>query len=1049
MARRGTSGVGAGDPTGDTRLRFQVLGPVRAWRIEPSGERELELGPAKQRAVLGVLALNTGSVVSRETIMDFLWSDDPPPSAVNAVQTYVKRLRGVLEPERQRRAASRVLPAVRGGYLLAADPESVDLYRFRALAADGRHAAERGDVERASRLRERGIALADTPVADLGPMLRMNPRVTALEQELLGAALEYIDGEFAAGRGGKVLPLIERLAGENPLHEPLQARLMLAYLAAGRQADALAVHERVRVRLRDDLGVDPGRELRQAHETVLHATEAGPSGGAGRHGLAYDLVGRDGELRRLAGLVQSRRMVTLTGPGGTGKTALAGALAELAADRYADGTVTVELGRLPVEPDGGDRRGGHVADAVSGALGLPRHRSGSATTGIAAALQGKRMLIVLDNAEHVVHDCGVLVDHLNRSCPSTTLLVTSRRPLGLAAETVWEVAPLAVPDADGDDAGVAAYASVQLMLRRAAGSCPDLDLSGQLPLVARLCRRLDGLPLAIELAAARLRSMSLSDLDHWLTRQPAVLSRTGTVGLPHQQTIDTTFEWSRRLLSPWQRLLLGRLSVLSGPFELDTVERVCGFAPLSASEIAPLLGDLVNSSLVQPVRGEQYRYRMLTSIREFARARARPEDLRATRGRHLAWCHSLMRATEAADSADRPARIEEVRRQRDDVFAALAWSLGPTAAADGRELGVQLLAAGRAVWDAEQRSLETVRYWTQRALDGAQSLPRPTQAVLLHWAGRLAWLTGRPTQARSLLTRAADDYDMTDSDERRRRVDVLTGLSAVSGRLADEDAVRRARELVATAREVGDPELLARTLANAADQIGTWGHLDEIKRIMAEARSISAGDRRLLLSCDYREVALSVRDHRPADAVAASERALAGAADLPSSAAIDVLVYRAWAHVLAGEFDRARASLSRARDLLHRSGRTVSAAHHTLAAAMTEYRAGAPESARAPLRSCLHACLSTYDLMTGMSAVALAGLLAGGTGGARLLGLARYCRSVTGAPAWPFDPAEVEVPADGPYRVELAEGLDEQASQVIVHAVETAIATPVLAEAST
>lgn len=1029
-----------------TELRFGLLGPVCAARSGPDGETDVDLGPAKQRAVLAVLALSAGSPVSRTDIIEFLWPDGPPPAAVNAVQTYIKRLRRILEPERPPRTASRVLPARRSGYLLAAGPQQVDVLRFRDLVRAAREADQRDAPEEGAELRHAGLRLwRDRPLADIGPLLRLHPKVTALEQERLGAAVDYLDAELNLERAAAVLPWLEGLAGEHPLHEPLQSRLIRAYHACGRHAEALTLFARISERLRDELGVDPGSELCRAHEQVLRWQEPVPTRGVrwrGPRPSADPLVGRDADLERLEALLRSRRLITLTGAGGTGKTTLGLTVAHRVADGFPAGVRVIELGLVPPDPDGSvDGDVDLLAGTVAAGLGVRVSGRHATSAVVARALQGSEQLIVLDNAEHVVHSCAGLVDHLARACPSVTVLVTSRRPLGVAGETVWDVMPLPVPEDGAGAERLRGYPAVELFLRRVDEACPDLDLSDQMPLVGRLCRRLDGLPLAIELAAARLRGMSLGDLDARLTRQPSMLSGGEVSRLPHQRAVETTIEWSRRLLTPWQRLLLGRLAVLSGTFTLQTVERVCGFAPLTHDEVAPLLADLVDGSLVQPIRDREYRYRLLTPIREFTRRRAEPADLRATRRRHLAWCVSLARETESAGPHDRPARMAAVRAELDDVLAALAWAFDPASDSDRRRLGARLLAANRAVWDADPGNLDTIWYWTRRALERLDELPRELRARLLHWAGRLTWLTGHPVETRSHLTQALAQYDLAAPEERRYRVDALIGLAAVADRLADPGAATYAREVIDAARTVGDRGMLVKALADMGYLLAQWGWLAEGREAVREARRRAGDDPLLRRSCDYREAALCVMEERPDASLAAADRVLADANGPSPTVLIDLLGYRGWARLQHGDIDGARAELVRALDEVRRSNRQLGAAYPLHALAHVEYLAGRWDGARAQLRACLESCLRATDRLTAVHAVTLAGAVACAQRwpeAPRLVALGAYCREQAGVPLWQFsaeDGARWPRSADP----QIPDSVDDHEGAVIGYAAETVL----------
>ncbi|MCP2353475.1 putative ATPase/DNA-binding SARP family transcriptional activator [Nonomuraea thailandensis] len=604
----------------------------------------MDIGPLKQQSVLAALLLRAGKSVSLDEITDFVWGDEGPVSTVNVIQTYVRRLRDVFEPERASGARKGRIRTVGSGFYAARlGEEELDLLRFRAL------------VERAGRAH----AGQDTLLlllealdlwrgACLGSSRQEHPWVRAVNQERASAAVAAVAAARRCDAMHETVPRLRAVAADEPLNEPLHAHLMLAMAETGAQSEAVSVYEGIRRRLADEFGVDPSPTLRNAYQEVIGriVSSRRPVGGIesgiwrGPPPALDGLVGREEDLKQLTQFVTDRRIVTITGPGGVGKTAMALAVADRLAGHYRDGVAVAELGLLAPEQvgDRGEERLEVMADTLCALLDVPVRAAG-ALESLIRAVHDRAMLIVLDNAEHVTATVARLMDHLRRVTPAPHILITTRRPVGMPDETIWDLEPLPVPPPDaGDPSG---FPAVELYLRRAKQHVPTVDLSDNLGVVAELCRRLEGLPLGIELATGRLRSISPTVLLHRIDGWLGVLTRPGRQGLPHQRTLASTVQWSLDLLGDDARLLLYRLAVFTGGFDLEAAERVAGFAPLSAERVAGTLTELIDHSLVQVVRGEEYRYRLLAPVRDTCRALADNSDnadlvdMAAARDRHL------------------------------------------------------------------------------------------------------------------------------------------------------------------------------------------------------------------------------------------------------------------------------------------------------------------------------------------------------------------------------------------------------------------------------
>jgi predicted ATPase/DNA-binding SARP family transcriptional activator/tetratricopeptide (TPR) repeat protein len=580
-------------------MRYEVLGPTQV--RTPEGD-EVALGGTGLRALLGMLVVDAGRIVSAERLIDGLYGSNPPAGAANALQSQVSRLRRALGEA----AAIEFSPA---GYRLAADPSDTDLHLFERRAAVGRRALSTGDhVSAAGDLKAALDLWRGTPFADAGGAPFAAVQAARLEELRLGAVEDRADAELALGHAVAVAAELAPLVVEHPLRERLRGLLMRALAGCGRSAEALASYEEARRLLADELGTSPSEQLSSVHVAVLRGEDVAPLRAAPPAQLT-SFVGRADELGRVAGLLAAARLVTLTGPGGAGKTRLA---VEVAA-RASGEVCFVELAPIA---DGAD-----VPRAVLGALGLRESgmlagpdRTAPAQTDaadrLAAALAGRDLLLVVDNCEHVVDDVARLVARLLGACPSLRVLATSREALGITGETLSPVPPLALPPAESPDA--LAYPAVRLFTDRAAAVVPGFRLDATtLEPVLRICRALDGLPLAIELAAARLRALPVAEVAARLDDRFRLLSRGSRTAAARHRTLRAVVEWSWDLLDEDERTLARRLTVFAGGATLAAAEQVC-----AVDDVVDVLTSLADKSFVEPVDGGR-RYRMLETVRAF------------------------------------------------------------------------------------------------------------------------------------------------------------------------------------------------------------------------------------------------------------------------------------------------------------------------------------------------------------------------------------------------------------------------------------------------
>ncbi|WP_165367353.1 BTAD domain-containing putative transcriptional regulator, partial [Phytoactinopolyspora endophytica] len=650
-------------------MRFGILGPLEVWSAD--GE-PVSVGGPQVRSLLALLLLDAGRVVTRERLIDGLYGEDPPEGAANALQSQVSRLRRGL---RSAAGFGDVVEFDRSGYRVAIDPDDVDWHRFERLARDGRHALGVGDHARAAATLDealqlwRGSALADVtgvPFADAQTVRLEDARVAAVEDHAQ-ARLEL--GDFRA-----VVAELEQVAAAYPLRERPRAQLMRALYGAGRQADALAVYEDLRHSLAEGLGTDPSPDVAELHLAILRADDsltdnAAATATVGLPAQLTSLVGRDDDVRWIQKLFDQARLVTLTGPGGIGKTRLA----IEAATRMPGEVCFVDLAALD--------DAAAVPRAVISALGLrdvglltPTSPTTAADpiARLITALADRCMLIILDNCEHVIDDAARLAQRLLGACPDLRVLATSREVLGIIGESLVPLAPLTVPPAGTPAPDVVGYPAVQLFAERAAAVQPGFEVDGvNADAVLRICEALDGLPLAIELAAARLRSLPVEEISSRVGDRFRLLSRGNRAAEPRHETLRAVVEWSWELLSERERTLLRRLSVFVGGGAAAAVSRIC---ELPDDEVDDLLAALADKSLVDHTGG---RYRMLETIREFAAERL-AEEAEEDRLRR-AYAEYFLELSETAEpylvGADQLDWLARLTAERANLHAALHWAV--------------------------------------------------------------------------------------------------------------------------------------------------------------------------------------------------------------------------------------------------------------------------------------------------------------------------------------------------------------------------------------
>jgi predicted ATPase/DNA-binding SARP family transcriptional activator len=683
---------------------IRVLGPVTVVAGEPRA-----VGGTGERALLALLALRAGTVVGADRLIEALWGERLPAHPANALQVRVSKLRRAL---RDVGADAGMVASRPPGYLLDVDPGEVDALAFERAVAAARRAAGDGRPDATQRYRD-ALALWRGPaLAEFAAELWATPEIRRLDELRLAALQERIGLDVDAGRHAEVIGELEALAAQHPLQERFHEHLMLALYRSGRQAEALAAYHRARALLDEQLGLEPSAGLQQLQAAILRhdprlaaaaatprrTSFAGP--GPTKHvvdrlrrttnlpGRLASIVGRDTERRELAALVAAERLVTVTGAGGTGKTTLALDVARQRADDTPDGAWLVDLAAVT--------QGADVTDAIAGALELGRADplpGESAHARLARQLAGRAPLIVLDNCEHVIDACAAVAEQLLEGSPGVRILTTSREALAVPGEVQYLLGPLAVPADDAAPAEVTRAAAVQLFCERAHAAsrsftCDEATAAA----VGRLCRRLDGLPLAIELAAARVAALPVGEIVDRLDDRFRLLTSGRRTASARQQTLRAAVEWSHQLLSDTERLLFRRLAVFRGGWRADAAEAVCADELLAAGDVLPVLGRLVEQSLV--VADHQAgRFRLLETIRHYAADRlADAGESDALGRRHAAFYeHLAHRAEPHLRGPEQATWLVRLQGDLDNFHAALGWCRDHPE--DGVEIGLRLAAA--------------------------------------------------------------------------------------------------------------------------------------------------------------------------------------------------------------------------------------------------------------------------------------------------------------------------------------------------------------------
>ena len=648
----------------ESDLDFRVLGGIEVVRRG----QPVPIGGPKPRLALALLAAHRGSVVSTDRLCDELWGGSPPADPSGVLQSHLSRLRRILRPDAE-------ILARPPGYVLEIPDDAIDAGRFELLcerAGVSSDPTAKVEMLESALACWRGSAFEEFAEHDWARFEAMR-----LDELHIVAQEELFDARLALGDHVPLVGELDALVARHPFRERLWRQLIVALYRSGRSAEALRRAEAFRALMREELGLDPSPVLRELESRVLNddPTLLQPPVAARRSVMrqvpaeSTRLVGRDDELELLADRLQIDRLVTLTGPGGVGKTRIA---LRLAGDLWNEFDGEVFVAELAPVSDPGSTVG-----AIATAVDVQQRQHLSIEDTLVEYLRARRALLVLDNCEHLRGTIASLSERLLNWCPDVTILATSREVLGLPGEQVWPVRPLAIPE-EGSGPAIAAEApAARLFVERAIAARPGFALGpDNVGDVVEIVRHLDGLPLAIELAAARIRAMSPAALAEGLAKGFDLLSGAQASMIPRHRTVQDLVKWSHDLLAPDEQQLFARLCVFAGSFGIDAVEEVGADQDLESSGVSLLLANLVDKSMVQLIDEDLPRYRLLETLRDYGRDRLGEPERDLVRSRHAAWYLQVAeRCGRSLAGADEACAVTMLDRDFDNLRAAHLWSI--------------------------------------------------------------------------------------------------------------------------------------------------------------------------------------------------------------------------------------------------------------------------------------------------------------------------------------------------------------------------------------
>jgi predicted ATPase/DNA-binding SARP family transcriptional activator/DNA-binding CsgD family transcriptional regulator len=818
------------------------LEPVRIWLL---GGFRVSVGPQtiehnewrlrKAASLVKLLALASHHRLHREQVMDRLWPDSGKRSASNSLRQIVHTTRKILDPV----AGSRYLHSDNESLVLCPGGEIwVDVEAFEEAAATARRSKDPGAYR----------AALDLYAGELLPEDRYEEWAETRRAELrrlhLALLIELARLYRERGEHGSAVEALQQVVTEEPSNEEAHTTLMRLYAASERRGEALAQYERFREALSKELGTEPRAPTRLLREKIATGTfttartspESLPLQGEpapGKHNLPASrtsFVGREREMVEIKRELAMTRLLTLTGAGGSGKTRLALEVARDLVGSYPDGVWLVSLAEL--------MEGALIPQAIAAALGVPEQSGRPLTETLVDGLRSREMLLVLDNCEHLIDAAARLLDILLDSCPRLRVLATSREPLGVAGEVRWLIPALSVPDPlhSSTVGELEGYESARLFVERASDRRPGFALTpDNAEGIAQICRQLDGIPLAMELAAARVGMLSVEQICERLNESLKLLVGGSRTAVPRQLTLRGTLDWSYELLSEPEQKLFGRLSVFAGGFTLEATEVVGSGNDLEDEDALELLSRLVEKSLVM-VTGEEGvpRYRMLEPVRQYAQERLEESgESDAVRRRHAEFFLALAKEAEPELMGERQqAWAERLETEHDNLRAALLWSLE-----NKPETALRLAGTLAHFWEIRSRFLEGSR-WLEAALRQSGRTEAATRAPVLTEAGTFAWHRGDYEHS-GVLQREALALYRQQGDEGGVAFSLMCLGNQQCEKGDDEGAVPFLEEALVLSRRIGDKRTIAYTLWNLAEVARHRGDYGQAKTLGLESQALS------------------------------------------------------------------------------------------------------------------------------------------------------------------------------------------------------------------
>lgn len=831
--------------TSESPIAFHILGPIE---IKVDG-RSIPLPGGHARSLLGLFLLNPNRILSADDLIDALWRDNAPRTAPNVLQAHVVSLRRALRAGDEALVAR--LETHPSGYRLRVEPHESDAEVFDAEVADAERLAPRDPLAAVDELR-RALARWRGTIDAGGPESSdAAGAIARLEELRLDASEKLAELNLELGRARDVAADLEPLARQHPFRERFHALLMIALYRSGRQAEALAAYRSARDALVDELGVEPGPELRALELAVLRhepglmgitpgvpptldggrVTGSSNAGAAAIHDMPSvetSFVGRQAEITSVVERLAVERLITVTGVGGAGKTRFAIQAAAHALERFPDGAWFVDL--TPV-PDGE-----RMELAIAAGLGIAEQAGRGIPETVIEGLGDARRLLILDNCEHIVEACARFAEALLEGAPALTILATSREPLRLSSEVLWRLAPLDLPAATNLGGGdPAASDAVRLLLDRAGRVRPgrawtDADLEA----MARICHRLDGLPLAIEMAAARLRVLEPQDVLDRLDDRFRLLTDGGRTAIPRHRTLRATLDWSYELLEGGDQAILRRMSAFATAVPPAAVQVICGGPDVDAVEAVFRLAD--RSLAITTVGPDgRSRFGLLDTVREYGRVQLRASgEEQATAQRHLAYWIAFATAAFERRHDDRDQQADALEREIGELRLALDR-------AQALDDGSGLALAGRLGWFwAHHTHLTEGRRLLDRALSGSAG-DELDRARCLCATGALAAMQGEAELA----------FEAFDAGLAilRRRGETLEECAALDdlgwGRffIGDNDGAEAAFErAVGLADQAAIPGLIRRTNAGLCQVLVAKGDVGRARARAEQLVRIAGGD---------------------------------------------------------------------------------------------------------------------------------------------------------------------------------------------------------------